>query len=144
MTDDEAKESLIAMRDMANELSATISVIRERAVNGERKVLEVLVRKSLAVKDHFLEIRIAMFGCNLAGKSTLLGIFQALNNQGVITQGVTDNGRGRSRLSLLRHRHEILSGRTSSIAHEIIGFTPQGGLINYATTNVTTWYASFT
>jgi GTPase len=85
----------------------------------------------LLIVDHFLEVRIATFGCNQAGKSTLLG---------VITQGEEDNGKGRSRLRLLRHRHEILSGRTSSIAHEIIGFTPLGKLINYASTNVTTWY----
>lgn len=46
---------------------------------------------------------------------------------------------GKSRLCLLRHRHEILSGRTSSISHEIIGFDPQGMLINYASANITTW-----
>ena len=52
-----------------------------------------------------------------AGKSTLLG---------VLTQGELDNGRGRARLNLFRHLHEIQSGRTSSISHEILGFDATG------------------
>ena len=52
-----------------------------------------------------------------AGKSTLLG---------VLTQGERDNGRGSARLNLFRHLHEIQSGQTSSISHEILGFNGQG------------------
>lgn len=51
-----------------------------------------------------------------AGKSTLLG---------VLTQGQLDNGRGRARLNMFRHLHEVQSGRTSSISHEILGFDSQ-------------------
>jgi GTPase len=51
-----------------------------------------------------------------AGKSTLLG---------VLTQGQLDNGRGRARLNMFRHLHEVQSGRTSSISHEILGFNSQ-------------------
>ncbi len=51
------------------------------------------------------------------GKSTLLG---------VLTQGEMDNGRGKVRLNLFRHLHEIQSGRTSSISHEIMGLTADG------------------
>jgi len=35
-------------------------------------------------------------------------------------------GRGRARLNLFRHLHEIQSGRTSSISHEILGFDAKG------------------
>lgn len=52
-----------------------------------------------------------------SGKSTLLG---------VLTQGELDNGRGRARLNLFRHLHEIQSGRTSSISFEILGFNSKG------------------
>lgn len=41
-----------------------------------------------------------------AGKSTLLG---------VLTKGTLDDGRGKSRVNLFRHKHEIESGRTSSV-----------------------------
>lgn len=46
-----------------------------------------------------------------AGKSTLLG---------VLTKGTLDDGRGKSRVNLFRHKHEIESGRTSSVGREII------------------------
>jgi len=55
-----------------------------------------------------------------AGKSTLLG---------VLTHGEHDNGRGRARLNLFRHLHEIQSGRTSCISHEILGFDGKGNVI---------------
>ena len=42
-------------------------------------------------------------------------------------------------LNLLRHRHEISTGRTSSISHEIIGFTAKGETVNYNTTNISSW-----
>lgn len=58
-----------------------------------------------------------MIGNVDVGKSTLLG---------VLTQGELDNGRGRARLNLFRHLHEIESGRTSSISHEILGFNSKG------------------
>lgn len=58
-----------------------------------------------------------------AGKSTLLG---------VLTQGQLDNGRGRARLNMFRHVHEVRSGRTSSISHEILGFDAQGQVVNYS------------
>lgn len=33
-----------------------------------------------------------------------------------------DDGRGKARLNLFRHKHEIESGRTSSVGGEILGF----------------------
>ncbi|ORY36831.1 hypothetical protein BCR33DRAFT_789998 [Rhizoclosmatium globosum] len=95
----------------------------------ERVVAEVLVRKGLEDDRHFLEIRVAIVGGAAAGKSTLLG---------VLADSELDNGRGKSRLNLLRHRHEIESGRTSSISHQIIGFNAQGGIVNYGSTNIST------
>ena len=68
----------------------------------------------------FLDLRLAVLGNMDAGKSTLLG---------VLTQGELDNGRGKARLNLFRHLHEIQSGRTSSISHGILGFNSDGKVI---------------
>lgn len=65
----------------------------------------------------FIDLRLAVLGNVDAGKSTLLG---------VLTHSELDNGHGRSRLNLFRHLHEIQSGRTSSISHEILGFDNKG------------------
>ncbi|KAI0092948.1 GTP-binding protein 1 [Irpex rosettiformis] len=63
------------------------------------------------------EVRCAVVGNVDSGKSTTLG---------VLTRGALDDGRGRARVSLFRHKHEIESGRTSSVGMEILGFGPSG------------------
>ena len=40
---------------------------------------------------------------------------------GVLTKGILDDGRGKARVNLFRHKHEIESGRTSSVGGEILG-----------------------
>ncbi|KAF9978016.1 GTP binding protein [Actinomortierella ambigua] len=93
-------------------------------------VVEARVTSRLSREHHFVEIRVALVGGPDAGKSTLLGR---------LAHGIADNGRGKARLNMLRHRHEISSGRTSSISHEIIGFDEEGTTVNYNTTHISTW-----
>ncbi|XP_075223278.1 GTP-binding protein 2 isoform X2 [Lycorma delicatula] len=121
LSDTEMAASLDTLERMAVTLGATTTVLRERQVDNERQVAEVLVRK-VPDDQHNIEVRVAVMGSADAGKSTLLG---------VITQGQLDNGRGRARLNMFRHLHEVQSGRTSSISHEILGFNCQGEVINY-------------
>ncbi len=89
-------------------------VIRTRdGVSG--KVAEVLIRRYAT--EEFFEIRVAVVGNVDSGKSTLLG---------VLTRGQLDNGRGLARMNVFVHKHEIETGRTSSISHEILGFDSKG------------------
>lgn len=113
--------SLATLKQMAHKLGASTSVLRRKFVAGRRSVAEVLVRK-IPDDQHNIEVRVAVLGGADAGKSTLLG---------VLTQGEFDNGRGRARLNMFRHMHEIQSGRTSCISHETLGFDAQGTIINY-------------
>jgi GTPase len=48
---------------------------------------------------------------------------------GVLVKGDLDDGRGRARVNLFRHKHEIESGRTSSVGMEIMGFDTTGKVI---------------
>ena len=50
---------------------------------------------------------------------------------GVLTSGRLDNGRGLARSSIFRHRHELESGRTSSITQHIMGIKASGEIVNY-------------
>lgn len=126
--------------------------VAEVLVRPDNKTVEVvpnLVSKlSLTPKDHEglnistttdedpdrEQLRIAILGASTAGKSSLLG---------TLTTSALDNGRGKSRLSLLKHRHEIASGITSSVAQELLGY--QTGphcsniVVNYATGDVSSW-----
>lgn len=65
--------------------------------------------------------RVAVVGNVDAGKSTLLG---------VLTHGELDNGRGTARQRLFRHKHEMETGRTSSVGNDILGFDGEGRVVN--------------
>ncbi|CAO3695796.1 unnamed protein product [Rhizopus stolonifer] len=77
------------------------------------QVSHFLIRKRSKSVQDVLEVRVAVVGNVDAGKSTMLG---------VLTRGTLDDGRGKARVSLFRHKHEIESGRTSSVGGEILGF----------------------
>ena len=48
---------------------------------------------------------------------------------GVLVKGNLDDGRGKARVNLFRHKHEIESGRTSSVGMEIMGFDTLGDVV---------------
>ncbi len=125
LDDQDMASSLETLREMAKRLDATVEVLRERRLNAQKTVAEVLVRK-VPDDQHAIDLRVCVLGSADVGKSTLLG---------VLTQGQLDNGRGRARLNMFRHLHEIQSGRTSSISHELLGFDSDGGAMDYARCN---------
>jgi len=62
-------------------------------------------------------VRIAVVGNVDAGKSTLIG---------TLTTSCLDDGRGKSRTAIMKHRHEIESGRTSTATTHVLGFRATG------------------
>jgi GTPase len=80
------------------------------------------------------QVRVTLTGATMSGKSSLLG---------TLTTSTLDNGRGQSRLSMLKHRHEITSGITSSVTQELLAYKDSEAgdveVINYATDNVASW-----
>ncbi|KAI8611271.1 P-loop containing nucleoside triphosphate hydrolase protein [Chytriomyces sp. MP71] len=80
----------------------------------------LLIRKRAGQVEDLNELRVAVVGNVDAGKSTLLG---------VLTKNVLDDGRGKARVNLFKHKHEIETGRTSSVGLEIMGFTSKGAII---------------
>ncbi|XP_068597125.1 GTP-binding protein 2 [Brachionichthys hirsutus] len=126
LSEDDMRTSLKTLHKLAEKVGADIAVLRERELDFgadvPRKIAEVLIRK-VPDDQQFLDLRVAVLGNVDSGKSTLLG---------VLTQGELDNGRGRARLNLFRHLHEIQTGRTSSISFEILGFNCKGEVVNYS------------
>jgi GTPase len=83
------------------------------------------------------QLRLTLTGATMSGKSSLLGS---------LTTGTLDNGRGKSRLSLLKHQHEIATGITSSVTQELVGYRKKNAhgaasaqVVNYASGNVSSW-----
>ena len=81
---------------------------------------KILIRQHPKTVEDVIETRIAVVGNVDAGKSTMLG---------VLVKGGLDDGRGKARVNLFRHKHEIESGRTSSVGMEIMGFDTMGKVI---------------
>jgi GTPase len=93
-----------------------INVINE---NPKKTIFESLTDgwdkdyKPDELPPYLKEIRMAVIGNVDSGKSTLVGC---------LTKGIKDDGRGYARKYVFNYQHETESGRTSSIAEEIIGF----------------------
>jgi len=116
LNEEELSATIGTLQRMALELDAEVSIVRQLQLDSGNQVAEVLVRRCKS-SSGFSGLKIAVVGGAESGKSTLLG---------VLTRGGLDNGRGKSRLSLFTHRHEIATGRTSSVCQEIMGFDVEG------------------
>ncbi|KAG6055989.1 hypothetical protein E4U17_002580 [Claviceps sp. LM77 group G4] len=81
---------------------------------------KILIRRVPSHVEDVIETRIAVVGNVDAGKSSMLG---------VLVKGDLDDGRGKARVNLFRHKHEIETGRTSSVGMEIMGFDSVGEVI---------------
>ncbi|KAG5948937.1 hypothetical protein E4U53_006096 [Claviceps sorghi] len=81
---------------------------------------KILIRRVPTNVEDVIETRIAVVGNVDAGKSSMLG---------VLVKGDLDDGRGKARVNLFRHKHEIETGRTSSVGMEIMGFDSVGQVI---------------
>lgn len=125
---DEYEASVNNLKFLASQLDAHCTELNRRKVN-EGTSGHCLIRKRLSEQD-FLEIRIAVVGNVDAGKSTLLG---------VLTHGELDNGRGMARQKLFRHKHEMETGRTSSVGNDILGFDAEGNIVNKAAHGSLDW-----
>lgn len=114
---------------MADELGAETQLIRKRETNPGKFIVEIVVRQ-IHDTSRNLDQRIAVMGNVDAGKSTLVG---------VLVNDELDNGRGKSRLQMFRHPHEITTGRTSSICIDLMMFDTNGNVVSDQNTSVKTF-----
>jgi elongation factor 1-alpha len=117
------------------ELEISLSVINTIAINlgCQTKIMKLIQGKEGLIAEMYIkkqeenllskiEITIGVLGEEGTGKSTLIG---------VLINGILDDGKGLARQNVLRHKHEILCGKTSSFSHQILGFDEEGKLTNY-------------
>jgi GTPase len=127
--------ALERMGAVCDELKADYKILMTRNVGGDVEVGprdaketgasgKMLLRQRPESVDNVIETRIAVVGNVDAGKSTMLG---------VLVKGGLDDGRGKARVNLFRHKHEIESGRTSSVGMEIMGFDSKGEIVTSTT-----------
>lgn len=128
VTDEDFTESFNNLSMAARENNYSITMLVTKTLKNSNKICELLVREKNDQK--YIDIKVAVAGTVDAGKSSLLG---------VLTTGKNDDGRGSARLSIFNFRHEISSGRTSSIAHHILGFDDTGKIVNYEGLHKRSW-----
>lgn len=117
-TEDELSIAIANVVKAASLSDADATLLHQQTAEDSRsKSAHVLIRRIPAGAEELVELRIAVIGNVDAGKSTMLG---------VLTKGGLDDGRGKARVNLFRHKHEVESGRTSSVGMEIMGFDSKG------------------
>ena len=115
---EELEISLSVINTIAINLGCTTKI--QKLIEGkEGLIAEMHIKKQEVI---LTEINIGVLGEEGAGKSTLIG---------VLINGILDNGKGSARTNVLRHKHELLCGKTSSFSHQILGFDEKGELTNY-------------
>ncbi|KAK8108490.1 GTP-binding protein 1 [Apiospora sp. TS-2023a] len=137
LTKAEFDAALARLRKAAKALHADCNVLLTQNVGGEAEADsvatagkdntkdkdcsgKVMIRQAPSAAESVIETRIAVVGNVDAGKSSMLG---------VLVKGDLDDGRGKARVNLFRHKHEIETGRTSSVGMEIMGFDTAGKVI---------------
>lgn len=132
LTKDEWDMAMKRLQDVARKLKADCQILLTKNVGGKEEAEsaasekskvcsgKILIRQQPATVEEVIETRIAVVGNVDAGKSTMLG---------VLVKGGLDDGRGKARVNLFRHKHEIESGRTSSVGMEIMGFDTFGNVV---------------
>lgn len=108
--------ALARLHTVIESLGADYQILMTKNVGGDNEVDvspkekacsgKLMIRRRPNSVDNVIETRIAVVGNVDAGKSTMLG---------VLVKGGLDDGRGKARVNLFRHKHEIESGRTSSV-----------------------------
>jgi GTPase len=123
--------ALTRLDAVCEQIKADYKILMTRNVGGDVEVGsrdaketgasgKMILRQRPESIDDVIETRIAVVGNVDAGKSTMLG---------VLVKGGLDDGRGKARVNLFRHKHEIESGRTSSVGMEIMGFDSKGEIV---------------
>ncbi|KAK4198072.1 P-loop containing nucleoside triphosphate hydrolase protein [Triangularia verruculosa] len=129
LTRDEWGIAYKRLTEAAKKLGAECQLLLTKNVGGELDGAptkdndcsgKVMIRQAPSTVEEVIETRIAVVGNVDAGKSSMLG---------VLVKGDLDDGRGKARVNLFRHKHEIETGRTSSVGMEIMGFDTKGEVI---------------
>jgi GTPase len=135
-----------ALRAAVEEIGGKVGVIRVHALTrlilcqaavlfeavGEHPRASVLLRLPPADVSSTTEVRCAIVGNVDSGKSTTLGVLTRGKSKRIYFRtryesylGGLDDGRGLARVVLFRHKHEIETGRTSSVGMEVRHYSLQ-------------------
>lgn len=120
LDDAEYEESCETLKKIAQRYDYSIRCLQTTLFEKTKKIGEFLIRENNLIK--YKDIRVAVAGRVDAGKSSFIG---------TLVSGELDDGRGKARGKVLNFKHEIETGRTSSISQQILGYDPEGNVVNH-------------
>jgi len=123
LCENEYIESVKNLYMIATNIECNVTKLSESTVNNAY-IGEFLIRES--DKNSYVDLKIGVAGNVDAGKSTTIG---------TLTKNMLDDGRGKARVHVFKHKHEIDSGRTSSVNQQIMGFDSDGNVISTKISN---------
>ncbi|KAG2502058.1 hypothetical protein HYH03_000552 [Edaphochlamys debaryana] len=121
--------SIGTLQHMASSLGAAASLVHYLPGAWGRRAALLRVATATSEEACHTDLRVAVAGAVDAGKSTLVAVL----THGSGGRPLLDNGRGLARMNVFRHKHEMQSGRTSSICHQLLGYDKAGRVVNYTT-----------
>ena len=128
ITEQEYNETIKNINCVAGKNNYSVSLLSSTPVSKDKKIYEVLIRE--IVNDKYIDIKVAVAGNVDSSKSTTIAC---------LVTGKNDNGRGLTRSYVFNYVHELKTGRTSSISHQILGFDHEGKIVNYQGLNKISW-----
>ena len=126
LNSEEYIESVNNLLLIASKLNYSLIKLTESVLNNSY-IGEFLIRE---IDNNYIDLKIGVAGNVDAGKSTTIG---------TLTQGILDDGKGKARMNVFNFKHEMASGRTSSIGHQIMGYDNNGNIVNSKNERLETW-----
>lgn len=124
ITEEELNATLDIIKDLVNRANLSLVLLQPVPLPSTPPKFICQVKIELDASDHLSalkldrskaqESRVLFLGAAGSGKTTLLSVLS--------DWGSLDDGRGKMRTRLLHHRHELLSGSTSSVTHQPLVF----------------------
>ncbi len=115
---DDFKSTLSILCYMVRELNLEI-IVDDVLWGKEGVVAKIKIRRFLIEKVQ-MELKIMILGTKDSGKTTLIGVL--LNNK-------LDDGHGSAWLKVLNHKHEVITGITSSLTYTAMAIDDQDEII---------------
>ena len=128
LSEEEYQETIKNINIIAEKNNYSVTLLSSTEIEDDKNIYEVLIRE--INENKFIDIKVAVAGNVDGGKSTAIGS---------LVSGKKDNGRGLTRSFVFNYVHELKSGRTSSIAHQILGFDHEGKVVNNQGLNKLSW-----
>jgi GTPase len=132
LSEAEYTESVKNLYQIATNIECFVTKLSESVILTSDKtnahIGEFLIRES--DKNNYVDLKIGVAGNVDAGKSTTIG---------TLTKNILDDGRGKARVHVFNYKHEMESGRTSSVGHQIMGFDTEGNVISAKSSQTNAW-----